>query len=268
MWLNVHSVGRYAELQVQFTEAVSAVANQKELIAKLEHDVSTIQSLSAVHRPDAEGAAIQNLESIPEPIKEATALFYGYPPSPSAQIPEGQMDSLLSIISSQRERFRARNHELEGENRLMQHTMQALQSELDNLRADNIKLYEKIKFLQSYPGRGGSSDDTERRYSSQYEERLDPFSSFSRKERQRKYLSLSPWDKATLSMGRLILSNKTARTIAFFYTLFLHCLVFLVLYKTAWSESVGRDCAAYCAKKYADHLHQFHENGDTGDMWQ
>lgn len=42
---------------------------------------------------------------------------------------------------------------LHQENRLMQHTMQALQSELDNLRADNIKLYEKIKFLQSYPGR-------------------------------------------------------------------------------------------------------------------
>lgn len=33
----------------------------------------------------------------------------------------------------------------------MQQTMQALQSELDSLRADNIKLYEKIKFLQSYP---------------------------------------------------------------------------------------------------------------------
>ncbi|XP_066490915.1 protein CASP isoform X1 [Tiliqua scincoides] len=260
--------GRCADLQLQFTDTVSTVADQKELIAKLEQDLSTIQSLSAVQRPDAEGADIQNLERIPEPIKEATALFYGYPPSPSAQLPEGQMDSLLSIISSQRERFRARNHELEAENRLIQHTMQALQSELDNLRADNIKLYEKIKFLQSYPGRGGGSDDTEMRYSSQYEERLDPFSSFSRKERQRKYLSLSPWDKATLSMGRLILSSKTARTVAFFYTLFLHCLVFLVLYKTAWSESVGRDCAAFCAKKYADHLHKFHENGDNGDMWQ
>ncbi|XP_072834385.2 protein CASP isoform X9 [Pogona vitticeps] len=259
---------RCTDLQIQFTEAVSTVTDQKELISKLEHDLSTVQSLSAMHRPDAEGAAIQNLENIPEPIKEATALFYGYPPSPANQIPESQMDSLLSIISSQRERFRARNHELETENRLMQHTMQALQSELDNLRADNIKLYEKIKFLQSYPGRGSSSDETEMRYSSQYEERLDPFTSFSRKERQRKYLSLSPWDKATLGMGRLILSNKTARTIAFFYTLLLHCLVFLVLYKTAWSESVGRDCAAYCAKKYADHLHKFHENGDNGDMWQ
>ncbi|KAM6118347.1 protein CASP isoform 5-T5 [Phoenicopterus ruber ruber] len=259
---------RCAELQIQLTEAVSTLAGQKELIAKLEHDLSTIQALSAVHRPDAEGAAVPSLEKIPEPIKEATALFYGHPPSPGTSFPEGQVDSLLSIISSQRERFRARNQELEGENRMMQHTVQALQSELDNLRADNIKLYEKIKFLQSYPGRGGSRDDTEQRYSSQYEERLDPFSSFSRKERQRKYLSLSPWDKATLSMGRLILSNKTARTVAFFYTLFLHCLVFLVLYKTAWSESVGRDCAAYCAKKYADHVHKFHENGDAGDMWQ
>lgn len=76
----------------------------------------------------------------------------------------------------------------------------------------------------------------------------------SPQERQRRYLSLSPWDKATLSLvslkhtllcftlsvfstnlpvlaslqGRMILSNKIARTVAFFYTLFLHCLVFLV----------------------------------------
>ncbi|OCT94227.1 hypothetical protein XELAEV_18011895mg [Xenopus laevis] len=245
------------------------MSEQKDLISKLEHDLSTIQSLSAVQRPDAEGADIVTMEKILEPIKEASAQFYGYPANTaSPPLPEGQMDSLLSIISSQRERFRARNQELEAENRMMHHTMRALQTELDNLRADNIKLYEKIKFLQSYPGRGSKSDDTELRYSSQYEERLDPFTSFSRKERQRKYLSLSPWDKATLGMGKLILSNKMARTIAFFYTLFLHSLVFLVLYKTAWSESVERDCAAYCAKKYSDHLHKFHENGENGAMWQ
>lgn len=102
--------------------------------------------------------------------------------SPHAELPQGQMDSLLSIISSQRERFRSRNQELEAvsfprmppqttcllfarvltfhffllplqENRSLQQTMQALQNELDSLRADNIKLYEKIKFLQSYPGK-------------------------------------------------------------------------------------------------------------------
>uniref|UniRef100_A0A5F7Z8V3 Protein CASP n=1 Tax=Macaca mulatta TaxID=9544 RepID=A0A5F7Z8V3_MACMU len=217
--------GRCAELQVRVTEAVATATEQRELIARLEQDLSIIQS---IQRPDAEGAAEHRLEKIPEPIKEATALFYGPAAPASGALPEGQVDSLLSIISSQRERFRARNQELEAENRLAQHTLQALQSELDSLRADNIKLFEKIKFLQSYPGRGSSSDDTELRYSSQYEERLDPFSSFSKRERQRKYLSLSPWDKATLSMGRLVLSNKMARTIGFFYTLFLHCLVFLV----------------------------------------
>ncbi|XP_076996974.1 protein CASP isoform X8 [Tamandua tetradactyla] len=257
--------GRCAELQVHLTEAVATAAEQRELIARLEQDLSTVRS---IQRPDAEGAVEHSLEKVPEPIKEATALFYGAPAS--GPLPEGQVDSLLSIISSQRERFRARNQELEAESRLAQHTIQALQGELDSLRADNIKLFEKIKFLQSYPGRGSGSDDTELRYSSQYEERLDPFSSFSRRERQRKYLSLSPWDKATLSMGRLVLSNKMARTIGFFYTLFLHCLVFLVLYKLAWSESVERDCATFCAKKFADHLHKFHENdnGAAGDLWQ
>ncbi|XP_006859733.1 PREDICTED: homeobox protein cut-like 1-like isoform X5 [Chrysochloris asiatica] len=256
--------GRCTELQSHVTEAVATVAEQRNLIVQLEQDLSTIQS---IQRPDAEGAA----EAIPEPIKEATALFYGPSVPASSPLPEGQVGSLLSIISSQRERFRARNQELEAENRLAQHTIHALQSELGSLRADNIKLFEKIKFLQNYPGRGSGSDDTELRYSSQYEERLDPFSSFSKRERQRKYLSLSPWDKATLSMGRLILSNKVARTIGFFYMLFLHCLVFLVLYKLAWSESLERDCTTFCAKKFADHLHKFHENDNgaaAGDLWQ
>uniref|UniRef100_A0A8D3CA84 Protein CASP n=1 Tax=Scophthalmus maximus TaxID=52904 RepID=A0A8D3CA84_SCOMX len=250
---NAELSGHYGELQVEFSAAVHTSTEQKELILKLEQDLSTIQAMSSLPRPDADGSEVTNLGLIPEPIKEATAMFAG---APHPELPQGQMDSLLSIISSQRERYRSRNQELEAENRALQQTMQALQSELDSLRADNIKLYEKIKFLQSYP----SSDDTVMRYSSQYEERLDPFASFSKKERQRRYLSLSPWDKATLSLGRMILSNKVARTIAFFYTLFLHCLVFLVLYKTAWSESIGRDCSAFCAKKYADHLHQFHEN--------
>ena len=47
-------------------------------------------------------------------------------------------------------------------------------------------------------------DDTESRYQSQYEERLDPFNSFSRKERQRKYMGLSPFDKATLNMVSIV----------------------------------------------------------------
>ncbi|CAL8375587.1 unnamed protein product, partial [Gadus morhua 'NCC'] len=257
---NTELGGRYAELQLEFGSAVRTSGEQKDLIVKLEGDLSTMQSLGSLARPEADGSDLTNMADIPEPVKEASAMFTGSGLPPHPELPQGQMDSLLSIISSQRERFRSRNQELEAESRSLQQTMQALQGELDSLRADNIKLYEKIKFLQSYPGRAGSSDDTVMRYSTQYEERLDPFASFSKRERQRRYQSLSPWDKATLSLGRGILSNKVARTIAFFYTLFLHCLVFLVLYKTAWSESIGRDCTAFCANKYSDHLHRFHES--------
>lgn len=66
---------RCAELQLQLTEAVSTLAGQKELVAKLEQDLSTIQALSAVHRPDAEvppahspGAASQSLGECSPPL--------------------------------------------------------------------------------------------------------------------------------------------------------------------------------------------------------
>uniref|UniRef100_A0A672MCB8 Protein CASP-like n=1 Tax=Sinocyclocheilus grahami TaxID=75366 RepID=A0A672MCB8_SINGR len=100
----------YASLQLEFSAAVKTSAEQKELILKLEQDLSIIQTMS---RPEAEGAD-SSVVSIPEPIKEATALFSGVGGSPQTDLPQGQMDSLLSIISSQRERYRSRNQELEA----------------------------------------------------------------------------------------------------------------------------------------------------------
>ena len=53
-------------------------------------------------------------------------------------------------FQAQRERFRKRNEELEEEqSRLSSHVV-SLQSEVSDLQADNVKLYEKIKFLQGF----------------------------------------------------------------------------------------------------------------------
>jgi hypothetical protein len=49
-------------------------------------------------------------------------------------------------------------------------------------------------------------------------------------ERSKQYTSLSTPERATLSITKLILSNKTARSFIFFYTVILHALVLLVLY--------------------------------------
>lgn len=72
--------GRYAELQVEFSAAVCTSAEQKELILKLEHDLSTIQDMSTLQRPDADGSEVSNMENIPDPVKEASAMFSGMSP--------------------------------------------------------------------------------------------------------------------------------------------------------------------------------------------
>lgn len=71
------SIGRYAQLQMEFSAAVRTSAEQKELILKLEQDLSTIQAMSSLPRPDADGSEVGNMGNIPEPIKEATAMFAG-----------------------------------------------------------------------------------------------------------------------------------------------------------------------------------------------
>lgn len=69
--------GRYGELQSEFASAVQTSVEQKALILKLEHDLGTIQAMSSLPRPDAEGSEVGTMENIPEPIKEATAMFAG-----------------------------------------------------------------------------------------------------------------------------------------------------------------------------------------------
>lgn len=69
--------GRYAELQSEFASAVQTSVEQKALILKLEHDLGTIQAMSSLPRPDAEGSEVGTMENIPEPVKEATAMFAG-----------------------------------------------------------------------------------------------------------------------------------------------------------------------------------------------
>ncbi|XP_020629857.1 protein CASP-like [Orbicella faveolata] len=113
------------------------------------------------------------------------------------------MESILPIVASQRERFKIRNMELEAQLRHNQQQISVLQNEVDTLRSDNVKLYEKIKFLQSYPTKGAGGRDEEAavsRYSSQYEQRLDPFSAFNQREKQQRYLGLSPHEKVTLNL--------------------------------------------------------------------
>ncbi|KAL4224421.1 Protein CASP [Mactra antiquata] len=203
-------------------------------------------------------------EMVAEAVKEVTSSVTSAQSS-SSDGSKSAADSLLPIVQSQRERYRVRAQELEAQTIGQQQQVTMLQNEIDKLRSDNVKLYEKVRYLQSagYSHKTGSHhDETLTKYSTQYEERLDPFSSFNKKERIKRYMNLKPYDKITLSMGKFIMGNKVARTFAFFYTVLLHTLVFVVLYKLAHLASVHRDTSLECHQEFAKHMLNAHGQKD------
>ena len=46
--------GKYTKLQEQYTDAFATIQQQKQLICQLEEDLSNVNALSSMFRPDAE----------------------------------------------------------------------------------------------------------------------------------------------------------------------------------------------------------------------
>jgi len=215
------------DLEDQLKEATSklnssqeSITDLKKLVAKLEEDI---------------GKANTNAN------KSVEELFVQ---KGSAKGSEEQ--SMIQIVCNQRDRFKARISELEAENKQIRHKLETAESQLESLRADNISLFEKIRYLQSYSAQNdrgklrtsdiesaNPSDELEARYSKLYEDTVNPFVIFNRKEKYRRYKELNTAEKVVLNGGQFLLSTKFTRTFLFFYSLSLHLLVFATVYRLA-----------------------------------
>jgi len=97
--------------------------------------------------------------------------------------------SMLQIVSNQRDRFKARIMDLEDENKDLQVKLEKKDTELEALKSDNVNLYEKIKYLQSYGTdrlrdlESNRNNQLEEKYSKLYEDSVNPFVIFNRKEK-------------------------------------------------------------------------------------
>ncbi|KAI8391252.1 CASP C terminal-domain-containing protein [Radiomyces spectabilis] len=120
--------------------------------------------------------------------------------------------SILPIVMNQRDRFRQRNAELEEQTRSLEMRLQDMQTEVETVKADNLKLYERLKFVHVWKeeqskglvnrstavtidnGESASSpyrefkkpkspknDDPTAKYDKLYEESMNPFMQFHRK---------------------------------------------------------------------------------------
>ncbi|KNA05577.1 hypothetical protein SOVF_189090 [Spinacia oleracea] len=228
------SVLEVAEAKV--SELNAEVDEQKKLIQKLEDDI--LKGYGSKERR----SSLFNDWDLSESVSAET--------SESSEQKHTSVDqdqsSMLKVICNQRDRFRARLRETEEESRQLKDKNRKLTEELEKTKADNVKLYGKIRYVQDYNhekviSRGskkgsddlesGMSSDVESKYKKIYEEDINPFAAFSKKERDQRYKDLGLRDKITLTSGRFLLGNKYARTFAFFYTIGLHILVFTCLYR-------------------------------------
>lgn len=229
-------------LEEELESKQSTIDRQRVLITKLEEDVAT-------------GAAgTQNLDKnaqlLSGVLSESQASTHQSETEGSAVDP-----AMLSIIRDQRDRYRDRMKEMETERNQANENATRLKTTLKRLENDNMQLYTRIRYLESYQeqsahknARSTSNQQleegnmaTERRYKSMYDEKMNPFAQFSKAESQQRYSNLNVVDKVLLTSAQMILGHKITRTIAFVYLVALHFLVFSTLYMFMHMCGVSND---------------------------
>ena len=230
---------RIQEQDSEITTSHKVTTSQQTLVKQLEHDLSQLQAHRV--REDADGEPSKLVDTAVEPTSETI--------------------DMLAIVTSQRERFKAKTQLLESDHQQLKTSYAVLQQDNVTLRNDNMKLYERIRFLQTVSTSNATSipmskeDDLTSKYSSQYEANIDPFNAFNKRERHRKYGQLNSAERVVLNFGKVLLSEKWARHFIFFYTIALHMLVSVVLYKFA---SVEECVVADCNDQFAQHMAEHH----------
>ena len=159
--------------------------------------------------------------------------------------------SVATIVMAQRDRLRARCEALEAERDSFKRELQVQVQSSESLKADNTKLYEKVRYLQSYNKTGRRSNMSDRdldleALEQRYEASVDPFRQFSKAERQRKLNEMPPMERVVFVVAKTVLATKEIRTALFFYVSALHLLVFVTTYH--WSHTDG------CHNVNNDHL--------------
>jgi homeobox protein cut-like len=150
------------------------------------------------------------------------------------------------MITAQRDRFKKLNTQLSQELSETHKAVTSLRAEIASLQKDNLNLYEKTRYINSYnrPGAGSSaiaegtnastvsfnSAPQLEQYRSTYESNVNPFAQFRGRESARAYKGMSLPERMVFSITRLVLATRTTRNLFAAYCVILHLLVFMSLY--------------------------------------
>lgn len=246
-----------ADLQkaIASTAVSPAMSRANSVPFQTESDPATLQRIldpTAPSPPPTNGPAV---------MEDSAATFTM---STSSTEKASDDHSVATIVMAQRDRLRARCEALEAERDSFKRELQIQVQSAESLKADNMKLYEKVRYLQSFNANSTSGGGYSRNRSimsdrdldlealeQRYEASVDPFRQFSRAERQRKLKEMSPMERVVFIVAKTVLGSKEMRTALFFYVLGMHLLVFITTYH--WSHEL--ECHDLHLNENLAHMH-------------
>ncbi|GIL55034.1 hypothetical protein Vafri_10686 [Volvox africanus] len=219
-----------AELEAQLAEQVA-------LVRQLEEDL--LASRAAEARLAAGAGAPGGSTSSPN--------VAGLVASASGDTDDGDA-SMVRVLCAQRDRFRARVHDLEEELTRLRAELAATKSAAAAAKADNLALVERLRYVHSRTtpvgdGKAGKGADVEagaeveRRYGKIYDEGINPFREFKEQQKERQKSAMGLVDRAMYMLSQLVYGNSAARMFAFMYLALMHALVFASLMRMTHHSS-------------------------------
>lgn len=142
----------FNENKTLLEELKTKVNDQQQLIQRLEEDL--LQGIGKKSEDHSTPPILQRNPSTSSLLDTKLSLDMTpqqqqlQQPSSTVSLPSKEEDkSILPIVMQQRDRFRQRNAELERHSRSLEQQLHDLRVEMDRLKEDNLKLYERLKFV-------------------------------------------------------------------------------------------------------------------------
>lgn len=199
----------------QLSDAEKAKEEASTLVKSLERDLEEAIKPRCKNGPRRESSASlpsENPDTLkgilePEALSTPSAKQIEVPSQPNEK--EQDDHSVATIVMAQRDRLRVRCEALEAERDSFKRELQAQVQSSESLKADNAKLYEKVRYLQNF----GKSKTLQHRdldleaLEQRYEASVDPFKQFSKTERQRKLKEMSPMERTVFFVAQTFLGK-------------------------------------------------------------
>ncbi|KAI1468931.1 CASP C terminal-domain-containing protein [Daldinia caldariorum] len=252
---------RLENLQEEMSRTNADLERSQNLNTQLENDLANLQSEG--HNAFPSGASVAGTYTRYAPsiapgrrggrTSPTSSIISGFDPRMTGGEPVGGGSGILPMITAQRDRFKKRNAQLEGELSACHRTVSQLRQEIAALQKDNLQLYEKTRYVSTYNRNGPSASSASAyssnpnpsvismggtgnpgialdRYKQAYESNISPFAAFRGRESARAYKRMSFPERIVYSVTRMVLASRTSRNLFAAYCVALHILVFFSLY--------------------------------------